>query len=90
MAKREYSEYQKKIISNYYKNLDQIALGRLQELVGELYLADSPRKGEKLWQRVRQAMEKMEVPQPIIEHILSKKDPAILAKNIEDWLRKQG
>lgn len=90
MAKREYTDHQKKIISNYYKNLDHIALARLQELVGELYLADSEKKKEKLWQRVHQAMEKMEVPQPIIEHILGKKDPAILAKNVEDWFKKQG
>ena len=89
MAKREYSDYQKKIISNYYKNLDHIALGRLQELCGELYLADTAKKRDRLWQRVHQAMEKMEVPQPIIEHILAKKDPAVLAKNVEEWFKMQ-
>lgn len=89
MAKQEYSEHQKKIISNYYKNLDQIALGKLQELCSELYLAETEKKKEKLWQRVQQAMEKMGVPQPIIEHILSKKDPAILAKNVQEWFKQQ-
>jgi hypothetical protein len=41
MAKQEYSKYQKDVISNYYGNLDAIMLGKLSELVSELYLADT-------------------------------------------------
>ena len=89
MAQRDYTAHQQKIIANYYKNLDQIAIARLQELVGELYLADTEKKKDRLWKRVHQAMEKMEVPQPIIDHILEKKDPAVLAKNVEEWLKLQ-
>ena len=44
MAQREYSKYQQKIISNYYQNLDTMALQRLQELVTELFLADTDKK----------------------------------------------
>ena len=87
MAKREYTSYQEEVISRYYENLDSIVLGKLQELVSELYLADSEVKRRRLWERVRKAMEKLQVPAAIYEHILKKKDVTILARNLEDWLK---
>ena len=60
MAKSEHSEHQKKVISNYYKNLDTIMLQRLGELVTELYLAktngqkkSSGREFKRQWQILR-------------------------------------
>jgi len=83
---KEYSNYQQKIISRYYDNLDTIALARLQELVSQLYLAESPAKKAQLWNRAHKAMLKLKVKPAIIEHIMNKKDVVILAKNLEDWL----
>jgi len=57
MAQRDYSEHQQKIISRYYSNLDTLMLQKLQALVSELYLAESDKKKDRLWQRVQQAME---------------------------------
>ncbi|MHC4394079.1 MAG: hypothetical protein ACYS1A_00355 [Planctomycetota bacterium] len=88
MAKPERSEYQKKIISGYYENLDTIILQQLGELVTELYLAESPAKKKQLWQRVHKAMSKLRVKPAIINHIMANKDVEILAKNLNDWLRK--
>ena len=89
MAKQEYSKYQKDIISNYYGNLDAIMLGKLSELVSELYLADTDTKRDRLWQRAQKAMAKLKIPGPIINHIMAKKDVKILAKNLNDWLARQ-
>jgi hypothetical protein len=86
MAGKEYSSYQRDVISRYYDNLDAITLVRLQELVSQLYLADSEPKRARLWEKVHKAMVKLKVKPAIIEHIMSKKDVTILAKNIEDWL----
>jgi hypothetical protein len=86
MAKQEYSDYQKSVISNYYKNLDTIMLQKISELVSDLYIADTPAKRDRLWQRVDKAMEKLNIPPAIKQHILSKKDTEILAKNLQDWL----
>ena len=86
MAKKEYSQYQKSVISGYYNNLDTIMLGKLGELVTELYLADSQAKKDRLWQRVHKAMVKLKVPSAIIDHIMQKQDVEILAKNLQDWL----
>ena len=41
MTKNGHSEYQKAVISGYYENLDTIMLGKLGELVTELYLAEN-------------------------------------------------
>ncbi len=89
MAKQEYTDYQKNAISNYYKNVDTIMLGKLSELVSELYLAETEAKAKKLWQRVEKAMIQMNIPEAIINHIMQKKDVSILAKNIQEWQGKK-
>ncbi|MCE5186599.1 MAG: hypothetical protein LLF76_10790 [Planctomycetaceae bacterium] len=88
MTKREYTNYQKKVISSYYHHLDTIALGRLQELVSELYLADTDKKRDKLWERVGQAIDKLAIPASLKEHILARRDVKVLAANLEQWLKK--
>jgi hypothetical protein len=87
MAKNERSQYQQRLIAGYYENLDAIMLDKLGELVTELYLADSPTKRNTLWQRAEKAMQNLKIPQPIIDHIIQKKDVQILAKNLQEWLK---
>ena len=88
MGKREHSSYQQGVIKRYYDNLPQQTLGKLAELVTEIYLAKSQKKLDQLWGRVEKAMAKIEVPKKIAEHILSKRKPEILAANLEGWLKK--
>ena len=87
MPGKDRSSYQNKVISNYYNNLDTIMLGKLQEMVTELYLADSKAKADKLWIRVEKAMIKLKIKPNIIKHIMAKRSVTILAKNLEDWLK---
>ena len=86
----KYSKYQQDVISRYYDNLDVIMLGKIQEMVTELYLADSEAKQKRLWERAHKAMLKLKIKPNIIEHIMSKKDVTVLAKNLEDWLKRSG
>ncbi|HUW20478.1 MAG TPA: hypothetical protein VMW16_14370 [Sedimentisphaerales bacterium] len=86
MTGNERSEYQDKIVSRYYDNLDAIMLQKLSELVTELYLADTPARRNRLWQRVQKAMANLKVPPAIMEHIMQKRSVEILAKNLQDWL----
>ncbi|MDY0356258.1 MAG: hypothetical protein RBR19_10300 [Sedimentisphaerales bacterium] len=88
MARQDYTPHQQNIISGYYKNLDTIMLAKLQELVTELYLADTQAKRDRLWKRVEQAMTKLHIPPTLTEHILATRDTEILATNVQDWLRK--
>jgi hypothetical protein len=86
MAKREYSAYQKDVIGRYYENQQAILLQNLQELVTELYLAETDAKKQKLWERAHKAMIKLKIKPAIIEHIMSKKSVEILAKNVAEWV----
>jgi hypothetical protein len=81
--KRDYTKYQQKIIKRYYDNADTIALQRLADLVGELYLAEGKKK-EKAWQAAVKAMEKLEVPASRITHLLQRQDPALLAELVKE------
>jgi hypothetical protein len=87
MAQQDYTKYQQGIISDYYDHLDTIMLAKLQDLVSELYLADTDKKRDRLWQRVAQAMSKLKVPPAVAEHIMGEKDVEILARNLQDWLK---
>jgi len=86
MPGKDHSEYQKSVISGYYANLDTIMLGKLSELVTELYLAETQKRKDQLWQRAEKAMLKLKIRPAIIRHIIQRKDPQILAKNLQDWL----
>ncbi|MCX5632148.1 MAG: hypothetical protein NTW93_00485 [Phycisphaerae bacterium] len=84
---KEFSGYQKKVIKDYYRNIDKITLTKLQELVSKIYLEQSPSKKETLWKQVEAALTKLKIPETIAQHILQKRDPEILAKNLNDWLK---
>lgn len=83
MAARDYTPYQQKIIQRYYGNFDSIKFQRLSELIGEIYLAEA-KKREKLWKQVETALIALEFPQSRIEHLMLKKDPALLAGVLEE------
>ena len=88
MAQRDYSEHQQRIITKYYNHLDAIMLQKLQELVGELYLADTEAKRKRLWERVHKAMLNLKLPDPVMEHIMAQKNVETLARNLQDWLQQ--
>jgi hypothetical protein len=85
MKDREYSPYQRKIINNYYKNREGLSLQKLQDLVAELYLAETDKKRDQLWRRVDKAIAHLEISPRLKEHILSSRNPEILAQNLENW-----
>jgi hypothetical protein len=86
--KRDYSANQQKIIKRYYDNIDTIALQRLADLVGELYLSEGKKK-EKAWQGVLKAMEKLEVPKSRMEHLMAQKNPVLLAELVKELQAKK-
>jgi hypothetical protein len=74
----DFSPYQQKIIKRYYNNHSSIQFQRLSELVTELFLAEG-KKQERLWKQVAEILTKMEFPATRVEHLLQKRDPALLA-----------
>lgn len=85
MGKREYSGYQQNVIKRYYENIDGIMLGKVQELVTELYLAKNGAKEDKLWERVGKALVKLKIKPAMIEHIMTKRSVEVLAQHVQDW-----
>ena len=88
MAERELSSYQKGVIRNYRENLDTIMLTKLQELVTELYLADSDAKRERLWLRVQKAMANLKLTTEAMDDIMQRRSAEYLAARITEWLGK--
>lgn len=84
MAKdQNYTPHQQKIIKRYYDNQDTVQLQRLAELVAELYLAEG-KKLERAWNSASAAMQKLGVPQSRIDHLLTKKNPALIAEVVKE------
>lgn len=85
----DFSPYQRKVIDRYYDHRDSIMLAKLGELVGELYLADSDKKREKLWDRVATAMKNLKIEESAAAHILKERKPELLASHLKDWTMKK-
>ncbi len=81
----DYTPYQERIIKRYYRNQQEIAFQKIEELVADLYLAETEKKKAGLWKRVEKAMVNLKVPPAIAQNILARKSPEVLAKNLKDW-----
>lgn len=77
---RDYSPHQQRIIRNYYRNLDQIRAQRLQEIVGEIWLATNEKKRERLWARVEELLAGGDAPPAEVRHVLETRDIEALAR----------
>lgn len=81
MAER--SKYQQNVIKNYYENRENISLQRCQELVTELYLTEG-KKREKHWKSLALHLEKLEVKQATIDHLIAQDDPKLIAEFVQN------
>jgi len=88
MGMQDYTAHQQKIIKRYYENIDQIALQRLAELVGDLYLATG-KKRDKVWESAVACMRKLGVPQTRIDHLLAQKKPEMVATLVKELSGKE-
>ena len=75
---------QQKIVDRYYNNLDTLALQRVQELVGEIYLAEPGPKKDKLWRTVETHLAKLGAPAGQVERVLADQDVKQLAQLVTD------
>ena len=88
-AGREYSKHQQKIIDRYYEHFDTIKLTKLSEAVTELYLADTPKKQERLWKTVATALAKLAKDDDRVAKILEEKNVEALAKLVGELSAKK-
>jgi hypothetical protein len=74
------SAYQQKIVQRYYGNLDALALQKLSEAVGELYLCEDAKKKTRLWASVETALRNAKVEPAKIAKVLESQDVKLLAE----------
>jgi len=86
MAER--SSYQQNIIKNYYKNRDAIMMQRLGDLVTDLFLAEGKARA-RLWKRVADTLEKLEIPKKQIDHLVAADNPTMLADLLKQLLEEK-
>jgi hypothetical protein len=86
MAKQR-SNYQDRVIRNYYQNRDDIMLQRLGELVTDLFLAEGKTK-TRIWKRVAEILERLKVPKSQIEHLVRSDNPTLVANVLKKLLEK--
>ena len=80
MAKREYSNYQKKIIRNFYENRETLALQQLGDVVSEIYLTEPGSKRRRLWDRAIAHLTTLGVKESTWRPIADADSPQKLAK----------
>jgi hypothetical protein len=78
------TRHQEKIIKNYYRNRDGIAIQRAQELVAELYLTEG-KKRERAWQYLLTHLEALGMDATQIAHLKEKDDPALIAESLKKF-----
>lgn len=86
MAKR--SNYQNRIIRDYYKNQDAILMQRLGDLVTDLYLAEGKAR-VRLWKRVAETLAKLKLPAARVQRVVQSDNPALVADVLKELLEKK-
>jgi hypothetical protein len=77
MADRDYTPYQRKVISRYYEHHDAIQVQKLSELITEIYLAEG-KKRDRLWKQVGEALTRLGFPATRVEHLLARREVTLL------------
>jgi hypothetical protein len=83
MAQQDFTPYQQKIIKRYYNNEGALKHQRLAELVTELFLAEG-KKRQRVWAQAVTAMQRLEIPQSRIDHLVAKDNPVLLAELVKE------
>ena len=86
MAER--SNYQNKVIRNYYDNRESISLQRCEELVTELYLA-AGKKRERHWKSLATHLGNLGVAEATIQHLRDQNKPETVAHFIANLAKKR-
>ena len=78
-----YTPHQRRIISGYYENRENLMVQKLAEIVSQLYVAENDKERQRLWRSAEAALRKLELPRAKVEEILERRDVAALAKAVE-------
>ena len=79
-----YTQYQKKVIRNFYDNKDLRLVQKLGELVSNLYVETSEKKKETGWKKIKKILTDLKVHPGEVEYLTKDKDLSMISKKLDE------
>jgi len=79
-----YTEYQKKVIRNFYDNKDLRLVQRLGELISNLFLETSEKKKETGWKKIKKMLTDLKVHPGEVEYLTKDKNLSLISKKLDE------
>ena len=79
-----YTQYQKKVIRNFYDNKDLRLVQKLGELVPNLYLEANEKKKETGWKRIKKMLTDLKLHPGEVEYLTKDKDLSMISKKLDE------
>ncbi len=79
-----YTEYQRKVIKNFYDNKDLRLIQKLGELVSNLYVETSEKKKESGWKRIKKMLTDLKVHPHEVEYLTKDKNLSMISKKLSE------
>lgn len=79
-----YTEYQKKVIRNFYENKDLRIIQKLGELVSDMYLETNEKKKESGWKKIKKMLDDLKIHPNEIEFLTKDKNLSVISKKLAE------
>ncbi len=79
-----YTQYQRKVIKNFYDNKDLRLIQKLGELVSNLYVETSEKKKETGWKRIKKMLTDLKVHPHEVEYLTKDKNLSMVSKKLSE------
>ncbi len=79
-----YTEYQKKVIRNFYDNKDLRLVQKLGELVSNLYIETNEKKKETGWKKIKKMLTDLKVHPGEVEYLTKDKNLSLISKKLDE------
>ncbi len=79
-----YTEYQKKVIKNFYDNKDLRLVQKLGELVSNLYIETNEKKIETGWKKLKKMLTDLKVHPGEVEYLTKDKNLSMITKKLDE------
>ncbi len=79
-----YTQYQRKVIKNFYDNKDLRLIQKLGELVSNLYVETSEKKKETGWKKIKKMLTDLKVHPHEVEYLTKDKNLSMISKKLAE------
>ncbi len=79
-----YTQYQRKVIKNFYDNKDLRLIQKLGELASNLYVETSEKKKETGWKKIKKMLTDLKVYPHEVEYLTRDKNLSMISKKLAE------